>query len=211
MGRKPSHEVKIFNGIKFYKKPNGYYKAGDKKHGGILMHRYVWEYHNGTIPNEYNIHHINEDKSDNRIENLRIVLVQRHASYHAKKNHKKYPEKMGSGRPAAIEKAKEWHRSPEGLEWHSKHGKESWKRSAKEYTCVICGRKYSTKARKVGFCSPTCQNKARHLSGVDDVIRSCAECGKEFKANKYTKIKTCCKRCACQQASRTKAGIRFDS
>lgn len=39
----------------------------------ILMHRAVWMYHNGEIPKGLQIDHINHDRSDNRIENLRLA------------------------------------------------------------------------------------------------------------------------------------------
>ena len=37
------------------------------------VHRIIWEAFNGPIPDGYEINHINEDKSDNRLENLSIV------------------------------------------------------------------------------------------------------------------------------------------
>lgn len=37
------------------------------------VHRVVWMIHNGEIPDGYEIDHINHDKLDNRIENLRCV------------------------------------------------------------------------------------------------------------------------------------------
>lgn len=36
-------------------------------------HRIIWEYFNGEIPKGMTIDHINHDKSDNRIENLRLA------------------------------------------------------------------------------------------------------------------------------------------
>ena len=36
-------------------------------------HRVVWELHNGSIPEGMEIDHINRNKADNRIENLRVV------------------------------------------------------------------------------------------------------------------------------------------
>lgn len=38
-----------------------------------LLHRLIWEYHNGQIPKNMQIDHINGDKLDNRIENLQLV------------------------------------------------------------------------------------------------------------------------------------------
>ena len=39
----------------------------------ILMHRLIWLYHYGEIETTYVIDHINRDKTDNRIENLRCI------------------------------------------------------------------------------------------------------------------------------------------
>lgn len=37
------------------------------------MHRIVWEWHHGAIPPDREIDHVNGDRADNRIENLRLV------------------------------------------------------------------------------------------------------------------------------------------
>jgi hypothetical protein len=44
-----------------------------RKIKGTYEHRYIWEIHNGPIPKGMEIDHINRDKEDNRIENLRCV------------------------------------------------------------------------------------------------------------------------------------------
>lgn len=43
------------------------------KNKNIYFHRLVWILENGEIPNNVSIDHINGDKTDNRIENLRAV------------------------------------------------------------------------------------------------------------------------------------------
>lgn len=51
---------------------NGYVSVGSK---GVkaYAHRIVWFMHYGEIPKGFDIDHINHDRTDNRIENLRIV------------------------------------------------------------------------------------------------------------------------------------------
>lgn len=39
----------------------------------FLAHRIVWEMYNGSIPEGMQVDHINHDRTDNRIENLRLV------------------------------------------------------------------------------------------------------------------------------------------
>ena len=50
--------------------PRGYWKATAKC---LYAHRIIWEMLKGPIPDGMVIDHINQDKSNNRIENLRCV------------------------------------------------------------------------------------------------------------------------------------------
>ena len=59
-----------------------------RMHNGKVTreNRYVWEKHNGPIPKGGHIHHINEDKLDNRIENLQLFKSNsEHLKYHTGK------------------------------------------------------------------------------------------------------------------------------
>jgi len=49
---------------------------------GTFNSRWLWEQAHGPIPEDYHIHHINGDKTDDRLENLQLVIAGEH-----KKNH----------------------------------------------------------------------------------------------------------------------------
>ena len=60
------------------------------KNDYVLEHRIVMENHLGRIlnPNEV-VHHINNDKKDNKIENLELMIANDHVAMHSRKG-KKY-------------------------------------------------------------------------------------------------------------------------
>lgn len=60
----------------------GYYES-DMKH--IHTHRFIWETFNSAIPEGKVINHINENKSDNRLENLELVTQSENSQKATKK------------------------------------------------------------------------------------------------------------------------------
>jgi hypothetical protein len=77
----PSQE---YDGKKFTLRAHGYYELTTGKR--TLMHRYVYEKEVGKIPNGYDIHHINELKSDNRVENLECLPKAEHTRKYSPHN-----------------------------------------------------------------------------------------------------------------------------
>lgn len=137
-----------------------YYLCGQYfQRKGVRLHRSVWEYHNGAIPEGYHIHHIDGDKANNGLENLALMPGLDHVNAHARSE-----ERRENGRRAiklAIAKAPEWHGSEAGKAWHSEHAKAYWANAPEnEYVCTMCGKVYTTKAvRHTGnhFCHPNCR------------------------------------------------------
>ena len=62
----------------------GYYLVGLCKNSKVrfyLVHRLVWESFNGQIPENMQVNHINEIKSDNRLENLNLMTPKENTNW----------------------------------------------------------------------------------------------------------------------------------
>lgn len=62
--------------LKPFKTKKGYLCVCLCKNGNVKwfrVHRLVWEAFNGAIPEGMHVNHINEDKTDNRLENLNLM------------------------------------------------------------------------------------------------------------------------------------------
>lgn len=60
----------------------GYLRTGT----GELVHRKIFEEHNGNIPQNCVIHHKNENKLDNALSNLELLTDEEHRKLHSIKN-----------------------------------------------------------------------------------------------------------------------------
>ena len=193
--------VAYFNGYKFRKDlKTGYYLSTRKTDTGRAerLHRYVWRFYNGDIPDGYNVHHVDEDKANNEIENLLLLPKGEHSSLHGNERWKREPDKMIENLiENAIPASKAWHASEEGRKWHSSHSRQIIDNlKPQTYICEYCHKEY--KAFPTGrhrFCSGACSSASRRKSGVDNEKRVCAVCGKEFYVSKYKKTETCSRRC----------------
>ncbi len=63
----------------------GYLLIYIPQQGWKYYHHYVWEKHNGAIPEGYHIHHIDGNKLNNKIENLEIMTESKHHKHHIPK------------------------------------------------------------------------------------------------------------------------------
>lgn len=194
-------DVAFFNGIKFRKdKKTGYYLAGKPTNGKKRerLHCYVWRFYNGDIPDGYHVHHKNENKDCNDIENLVCMTQKEHMVLHSNEYAKNHRDSLvqnliDNARP----KASEWHRSETGRAWHSKQAKKNASEmKLKEFVCEFCGKLFFKKPLGQNkFCSNNCKSAWRRKNGVDDETRKCFFCGKEFRVNKYATTKYCSTEC----------------
>lgn len=90
------------------------------------VHRIIWTVFNGPIPDGLEIDHINRDKTDNRLDNLRLVTS-------AQNNHNRKDNVMVDELEAGMK-----HNSSEYLNaWAQKHGYEDYK----HYCRILSARK----------------------------------------------------------------------
>lgn len=182
-----------YKGITFYRDERGYYGAGgdDREDGITWLHREIWRDHHGDIPDGHVIHHKDGDRSNNDIDNLECVTHSEHADRH--------PNWGGDISQAALEAAKEWHRSEEGREWHIAHWEQSLADAfdETEKECDQCGDVFIDKSAQDSgrFCTDACKAKHRRETGVDDETRICEWCDDEFTINKYSDARTCSRSC----------------
>lgn len=194
-------QVIVIDGMKFYREKQGvgYYLGnvpveGRKRRYPMRAHVYVWKKYHGEIPVGYEVHHKDEDPSNNDISNLELLTRSEHGHLHGTENSLSARENMlTKALPAAVE----WHKSEDAREWHREHYEQSaraiWNAPI---TCVCenCGKEYSTvhaKSATSRFCSNKCKAASRRKSGVDNIEKICTKCGKPYIANKYQKTFFC--------------------
>lgn len=212
----------VFNGITFRRYPNAkrlsdrrYYRADGRlrKQGISYLHKTVWEFYNGKVPDGYHIHHKNGDTLDNRIENLELLPGKSHLALHAEENrhNEALMARLKENLAEQQAKAAEWHRSEAGREWHRQHGRETAEAEANkpraERICKVCGKSFLVKnfvRDRAEFCSNKCYSKYRRDNGLDDITVKCPICGKEYSTNKYKPAKTCGKRCGAILSGRSR-------
>lgn len=162
----------------------------DKKHA----------YFNGEIPKGHEVHHKNKDKLCNEIENLKLLTNKKHMRIHADdflKNEERRKESAKILNEKARPKAIEWHKSEAGREWHKSHYEEMKDKlyAKKKYTCYNCGKEFEATVRLNKFCSNNCKSAWRRKQGLDNDERTCVICGNIYSAYKYSKSKTCSRKC----------------
>lgn len=86
-------EAICFNGNTYTERANGYLARTDGNRE--YLHRDIWKHFNGEIPKGYDIHHIDEDRHNNKIDNLVLVAKDQHTRLHGFKNNQ-YTRQRGS-------------------------------------------------------------------------------------------------------------------
>lgn len=175
-------EVVVFNGATYRRYPNAkkpnhrryFMRAGGRR----MLHRDIWEFLNGPIPDGYDIHHKDGDPSNNDPDNLEPILRSEHRRHHSEQNRGKCSDAQREHLERVRDRASQWHRSTEGRAWHEQNTKKHFQhggaaqtalRAAREEvrknpyknTCVVCGVVFDAFTRKTQFCSNTCVHRKR--------------------------------------------------
>jgi hypothetical protein len=61
----------------------GYLRITVPGQGTERVHRLIWEAAHGPIPPGFHVHHVNRNKTDNRLENLALISASEHSRLHS--------------------------------------------------------------------------------------------------------------------------------
>jgi|SRR6185369_15841220 len=179
-------------------------KSSLKQKGFGFLHRDVWKYYNGDIPEGFEVHHKDHNPLNNDISNLECISEDEHQKHHIPTPEQRRAISYIKTRKYALEKATKeavnWHKSEEGRKWHTEHSKNLIaKRKLNPVTksCEQCKEKYLTihSYTAARFCSTKCKAAWRRAQGFDNENRICKFCQKTFSANKYKKTIFCSNTC----------------
>lgn len=192
----------IMSGTKQMFNGKVYYLCGKYfQNNGERLHRTVYAYHRGSIPQGFAVHHIDEDRSNNDISNLALMLAGEHTKHHHSGKAKLMPAE-------ALSAAAEWHGSAEGIEWHKQQYKDTKDkfRAKISIICEIClSEALVINTGSNRFCGANCAAKHRRKSGVDNESRKCEYCSSLFQVNKYKTNRFCCRICAAKYNAEKRA------
>ena len=177
-----------FLGTKYHKKKGGHY------FNDFSVHRAIFSYYHGSIPNSLDIHHKDMDKANNDILNLELLTKSGH--------HKKHWEGEGTVKLICAECGKEFfahRRIKKGTnafcskECGDKFRTKVANRTHEKKICKNCGKEFQgRKDIDVQFCSQKCHYQFIKKTHVK--LRKCKYCGKEFVAKRKSQI-YCCDDC----------------
>ena len=191
-----------FDGIEYRSKENHHYNKN------FLLHRAVYTYYYGEIPNGYEIHHSDHNPANNNIENLQCLTKGEHCVIHNFEGTKKQIVCLNCGKTFTF--SQRAHKLFCSIKCGNEHRAKNPK-LYEERVCEYCGKTFTVlKTLKFTCCSRSCGmslhwKKQRETEGKPepDRIKTCPVCGKEFQVPVTNPKKTCCSR-ACGYQIRKK-------
>ncbi|MBR0289664.1 MAG: HNH endonuclease [Selenomonadaceae bacterium] len=172
------------------------YTTRDSNHytKSIPLHRTVFAYYHGEIPNDCVIHHLDENKSNNAIENLKCLTRSQHQALH----NNNAPEQKFTckycGKIIPFNKRGK-------KTFCSQKCRDAWyKENAQvleERKCELCGKTFTAFPwQDWHYCSKSCSAKAGWRKERKKKSQAtCPVCGNSFKKHS-AKQQTCSRKCA---------------
>ena len=170
-----------FNGVIYSQNKDGHFKN---------IHRDVYKYYCGEIPENYVVHHIDENKSNNSITNLQLLTSTEHQILHNAASKRPYKKCRFCGKI-----------------FHPKHNINvfcseicfrNFQKSIKEKClkkCPVCKKSFYAKSSRQVYCSKSCASVVKNdYKRLKEKI--CPICGKNFKPHRLSRQKTCSRQCA---------------
>lgn len=171
-----------FDGVTYFKIKNGHYQRA------ISIHRAVWHYYHGDIPEGCEIHHDNENPADNLVVNLVLTTKSEHSQIHHPKNFQ-----IGTKQIVSLSCelcGKEYCAYDTGS---NRYCPDCRKKPVRKI-CPVCGKFFNAISKNTHYCSRSCAGKARGEKPRE--VRQCPICGKLFDVQKCSKKKFCGRNCA---------------
>ena len=155
-----------FNGRMYHRYPNAkqsnhrhYYTSHDAwRATPRMVHRDIWKFHNGEIPEGHHIHHADKNFNNNEISNLVCLSSAAHNVEHREERsaRAKSPEHLAH-LDSIRHLANQWHKTEECRAWAREHAKKSLLKDRPEKPCIICGTMFKPKIAKASMCSRECK------------------------------------------------------
>lgn len=129
----------------------------------VFLHRAIYEYNFGPIPNGYHIHHKDDNPLNNDPSNLEALSA---------RDHNRITQEEYKNNAEWVARQKERLSSPE---WRAKNSHAQKNRIKKELTCVLCGEKFLSRAYSSRFCSECRKMKYCDKNGTHFTLKKQVE------------------------------------
>lgn len=179
-----------FDGVNYRRTHKGHYTASR------FIHRDVWQYYHGDIPEgDYDVHHIDQNPANNDISNLQLLTGKEHAELHAAQLRAPNKECPVCG--------KIFHPSDYTQRFCSRPCVMEFRKQKTEKICPVCGKKFFGHSKRV-FCSNSCSAHFRSMNKAV-IEKVCPQCGKTFTTQGDRNRATYCSRsCAAKASAHTR-------
>ncbi len=166
-------ESVVWRGIYWWSRQDGYYAANKSNGRENLLHREIWRVHKGPLPQGHHIHHIDRDRRNNQLSNLRLLSAIEHAKHHGVADgffvhkHIEYErccrhcgKSFTIPKPSRLIFCDDWCRLAD-----RRANRESAARPHPIVNCAVCGISFEAIRRDAKHCSRKCATASQNRSG----------------------------------------------